>query len=163
MILGVFVAMALIAVLIISSFPPKAAVFFSTGELQAIESTPPMRRVAFHVTNTASRPVFLQVAAIETNSGSAWMPDTQALPANTFRTLGRVGANETARLSIGLPQEPVRSRLRVLASPDATTVQKVRFALRRLFANLRGQGNHKQLWFDKLAIPTYEVVTPEIP
>ena len=119
-------------------------------------------KVTFHVTNTASRAVSLQVAAIERNSASAWIADTQALPINTFRTFGKVGANGTAQLSFELPHEPVPTSLRVLVSPDATTVQKAQFALRRFWANFRGQGQYKQFWFDNLAVPTYQVITPEI-
>jgi hypothetical protein len=163
-ILGIVLATALLAMIVLLSIPtPRPPVFFSTAEAQTIESPPPMRKVTFYATNTASRPVFLQVAAIETNSGSTWIADTQALPAQTFRTLGKVKASETARLSVELPLGPVRNRLRVLVSPDATILQKTQFAVRRLWANLRGQGNHRQLWVDKLAIPAYEIVTPEIP
>jgi hypothetical protein len=163
-ILGIALGTALVAMLVILAIPAtRPSVFFSAAEAQTIESPPPTRKVTFYATNTASRPVFLQVAAIETNSGPTWIADTQALPAQTFRTLGRVKASETARLSVVLPLGPGRSRLRVLVSPDATILQKTQFAVRRLWANLRGQGNHRQLWVDKLAIAAYEVVTPEIP
>ena len=72
-------------------------------------------------------------------------------------------ANGTAKLSFDLAHDPVPTKLRILISPDATTVQKAQFTLRRLWANFRGQGQYKQLWFHNLAVPTYEVITPEIP
>ena len=122
-----------------------------------------MLKLTFDVTNTADRAVFLQVAAIERYSTPAWISDTQALPAGTFRTLGKVGTNAKARLSFELPHDLASTRLQVLVSPDATVVQKAQFAMLRLWANMRGLGQHKQLWFGNLAVPSYQVVTPEIP
>lgn len=163
-ILLVMIATILVVVVVSSLLPTKTAVSFSRAETQRVQSpTGPALKVTFTVTNSAGRWVFLQVAAIETNNGSGWIADTRALPARSFDTLGRVAARETARLSVVIPPGPAPSRLRVLVSPSATTVQKGRFALSRLWANWFGQANHKELWIKNLAIPTCEVVSPEIP
>jgi hypothetical protein len=156
-----FVVATIVAALVISSSRGiKTTVFFSQPYAQ---TNGPMLKLTFDVTNTANRAVFLQVAAIERHSTSAWLSDTQALPADTFLTLGKVGANGNARLSFELLHEPVRTRLRVVVCPDATAVQKAQFAMHRLWANVRGQAQHKQLWIGNLAVPSYQVVTPEIP
>ena len=158
----IILATIFVALIVALLLPTKTTVAFSAPQAETNGTTFPMRKVAFYVTNTASRAVFLQVAAIERNTASAWLADTQALPANTFRALGKVGPNATVRLSFELSHETVPTRLRVLVSPDATTVQKAGFALRRFWANFRGQGTYKQLWFHNLAVPSYQVVTPEI-
>jgi|ERR1035441_60123 hypothetical protein len=118
-------------------------------------------KITFYVTNTASRAVALQVAAVERKSGSLWNADTQALPVHHFSELGKVGANETTECSYVLPYEPEPSRLRVLVSPDATTAQIAQFAMSRFWANVRGQGHYKQFWFSNLVVPSYQVLTPE--
>ncbi len=162
-ILAMVVVAMVLAVVCISSRGTKTKVFFSPPIAETNGATPSMLKLTFEVTNTAARAVFLQVAAIERQNASGWLSDTQALPADTFRTLGKVGANGTARLSCELPHAPVPTRLRVLVSPDATVLQKAQFALRRFWGNVQGQGQYKQLWFSNLAIPSYQVLTPEIP
>src|SRR5262245_44636410 len=149
-----------VAVVISSSRGAKTTVFFSPPRA---ETNGPMLKLTFDITNTAARSVFLSVAAIERRSTSSWLSDTQAFAANTFLTLGKVGADATARLSFELLHEPGPTRLRVLVSPDATAVQKAQFAMQRLWMNVRDQGQFKQLWFSNLAVPSYQVVTPEIP
>src|SRR5438105_1934649 len=126
--------MILVALVVSSARRAPTTVSFSTAQAQTNGTMPPTLKVTFYVTNTASRAVLLQVAAIERNSASAWIADRQALPANTFRAFGKVGANGTAKLSFDLAHDPVPTRLRILISPDATTVQKAQFALRRLWA-----------------------------
>ena len=155
--------MVLVALMVNSARRTRPTVFFSTAQAETNGTISPILKATFYATNRASRAVFLQVAAIERHRGSAWMADTQALPTNTFRTFGKVHAHNTAQLSFELPHDPVPTRLRVLVSPDATIVQKAHFALRRLWANFRGQGQYKQLLFRNLAVPTYQVITPEIP
>jgi hypothetical protein len=120
-------------------------------------------KVTFYVTNKASRAVALQVAAVERKSDSSWIADTQALPAHRYSELGQVGANGITECSFVLPYETVPTRLRVLVSAEATTHQKALFAFRRFWANFRGSGSYKQLWFHDLFIPTYQVITPEFP
>jgi len=163
----VILVMVVTAILIVSitnsSVGTKNTISFSKPRAETNGTTRPSLKVSFDVTNTASRLVFLQVAAIERRSASAWLADTQAIPAHTYRTLGTVGPHGTARLSFELACEQATTRLRVSVSPSATPVQKTQFALCRLWANLRGQGNYKQLWFSDLVVPTYEVVSPELP
>ena len=117
-------------------------------------------KVTFYVTNNASRAVALQVAAVERKS-DLWIADTQALPAHHYSELGQVEANGATECSFVLPYETVPTRLRVLVSLEATTHQKALFAFRRFWANIRGRGSYKQLWFHDLFIPTYQVTTSE--
>ena len=145
----------------------EPVVSFSPGERESVQPTVGLTtlKVAFYVTNTASRWVFLQVAVFETNNGTAWIADTEVLSAKTYRTLGRIGPQDVTRLSVAfdVSREPVRSRLRVLVSQEATSLQKGQFAFRRFWANVRGQGKFKEYWVSNLGVPAYEVVTPEIP
>jgi len=164
---GMVIATIAIVLIVGSSRQTNPVVTFSPGERQSLQSTVGLTtlKVAFYVTNTAGRWVFLQVAAFETNNGTAWIADTEVLSAKTFRTLGKVGAHETVRLSVAfdVSREPVRSRLRVLVSQEATGVQKGQLAVRRFWANVRGQGKFKEYWVSNLGVPAHEVVTPEIP
>lgn len=181
-ILAIVIAAILVAAVVSSSRQTKPSasssrtvtIFFSQAETQIVHSTigpgllpGPRLQATFSVTNTAGRSVVLQVAAIERNDGSGWMADTQAIAANTFLNFGDVEARATARISFvipsAIPAEPMPSRLRVLVSPNATTVQQSGIALRRLRDNWSGRAKHKELWLDNLFIPTYEIVTPEIP
>ena len=162
-ILGVVMVTILVAIVVSSVPRTQSTVFFSSAQAATNATMPPTLKATFYVTNTANRAVFLQIAAIERHRDSAWIADTQALPTNTFRAFGKVGAHGTVQLSFELPHDPVPTRLRVLVSPDATTVQKAQFALCRLWANFRGEGQYKQLWFRNLAVSTYQVITPEIP
>jgi len=163
---GIVIATIAIA-LIVTSRQTEPVVMLSPAEREGVQSAIGLTtlKVAFYVTNTASGWVFLQVAAFETNNGAAWVADTEVLPAKTFRTLGKVGAHETVRLSVAfdVSREPVRSRLRVLVSQEATGVQKGQLAFRRFWANVRGQGKFKEYWVSNLGVPAHEVVTPEIP
>jgi hypothetical protein len=163
---GIVIATIAIA-LIVASRQTKPVVTFSSVERQSVQSTigSTTLKVAFYVTNTASGWVILQVAAFETNNGTAWIADTEVLAAKTFRTLGRIGPQEVKRLSVAfdVSREPVRTRLRVLVSQEATSLQKGQLALRRFWANVRGQGKFKEFWVGNLGVPAYEVVTPEIP
>jgi len=163
---GIVIATIAIAA-IVTSRQATPIITFSPAERQSLQSTVGLTtlKVALYVTNTASGWVFLQAAAFETNNGTAWIADTEVLSAKTFRTLGKVGAHETVRLSVAfdVSREPVRSRLRVLVSQEATSLQKGQLALRRFWANVRGQGKFKEYWVGNLGVPAYEVVTPEIP
>jgi len=161
-ILGIVVVTMLVILVVVSLLPTESTVFFSTAQAETNGTTPPMLKVAFYVTNTAGRAVFL-LAAIERNRNSVWLADTQSFPAGSWRPFGKVEPNDTARLSFEFPHEVVQTRLRVLVAPEATTLQKTQSALRRLWKKSRSQGNYKQLWLDDLFVPTYEIVTPEIP
>lgn len=162
--LMVFVVI-LIAVAISSLRRKEAHVSFSRLETQQVKLQGPygprVRAIVFYATNSANRPVYLQVSAIETNGASGWVADTNALPAHTYWTIGPIGPRQPDRVSFDLPNEPGPTRLRILVSPEGTILQKTRFAVERWWANLRGKEHNKHFWFDYGFVATYEVVTPE--
>jgi uncharacterized protein (DUF58 family) len=82
----------------------RSSITFSLPEIESLDSGPAgrTRRVKFRVTNSAPRSVWLQVAAVETNGGSGWAADTNAIAAGTFETLGAVPASSAAQLTIDL-------------------------------------------------------------
>jgi len=153
-------AATIAVILVLLTLPDERTVFFSTAQADTNATQVKLR---FYATNTAARGVALQVCAIERKDGSVWLADTQAHPANTFGSLGSLEARGHKQLTFQFPYAPGQTRLRVLVSPRATTLQKARFALRRWWANVRGQATHKRFWFSNLAVPTYEVIGPETP
>lgn len=139
----------------------KTTVYFSLP--QTDRTTNPTLKVTFAVTNTANQEVHLFLLAVERQSGSPWIHDWRACPhSDTLRMLGKVGANATGEISAELPDEPAPTRLRVVVQPGATAVQKARHAMRTLWARVRGQRQYQQFWFQNLAAPSYEIITPEI-
>jgi len=161
----IIAVVTLVAAVIISScHAPNTTVFFSSPVVATNGTTFQQLKLTYDVTNKAARAVFLEVAAVERHSSAGWVADTQVLAAHEFGTLGRVGANGIARLSYQFPYQPgSQTRLRVSVAPEATAVQKAHIALQKLWANLRGQGHYKPLWFTTLFVPSYEVTTPGTP
>lgn len=160
----VVLTMVLIAVVVSSLRQKDIPVSFSQVEIQDTNSPVifgPALKVTFYATNSGKRLIELDVRAVETNGGTSWVADTHTQPTNALAYLGIVRAREAVQVSFVLPREPVRTRLRIDVSPEATMLQKTQSAFRRWWANLRGKEHYKQFWFGNLVIPTYEVVTPE--
>lgn len=160
---AVGVLVLVFAWLLTSARQPPERISFSKSQPAGKGQLPLTVKTAFDVTNSAPRAVFLQVVAIERHRESGWITDTQALPANTFRTLGKVKAGGIAHLSFELPQDSAPSRLCVSVAPDATVLQTARFALLRGWETIRGRAHYRQFWVNNLAVPSYRIMTPEIP
>jgi len=164
-IIGGFVAVVVIGWLVSASRQARPSIFFSQPQAQWAKSMADYSPVSFYVTNTGSRPAYLSVTAIQTNSGSVWIADTRAMRTNTSSSFGKgtVLPREAVQLSFTLPPQVASpARLRVMVQRNASIATKARFAWSRLRAN-RAQGKSQQLWIDNLVVPDYEVFTPEIP
>jgi len=84
--------------------------------------------------------------------------DTDALAANSFRTLAKVEANQTVFLSVEFPQTGFTRRLKVLVSEEANPVPESAIALRRIgrkfYVTTRTTNN---FWFAKPRLPIIRI------
>jgi hypothetical protein len=110
----------------------------------------PSQRLDFAVRSAGSKSASVEVSEIQDEHGT-WVP--------ARRGLGDVDAGKHTQLYLYLPPGsscPSNVRMRVLEK--ASGVQKTRYAIRLLIEKASGRYPGKQVWFDGLKVPAYELI-----
>ena len=106
-------------------------------------------RLAFAVRNAGSKPAFFDVSKIKDEHGN-WIP--------SLHILGDVEAGQSTQFYLYLPLGSHPQSLRMRMHEKASVVQKTQLALRLLIKKALGRYPGKQVWFDGLKVPVYEVI-----
>jgi hypothetical protein len=149
--LGLLLGVTILAILTCNS-GSKVTVRFvnaesSNGEFPAYA---PSERLDFAVRNVGSKSASVEVSGIQDEHGT-WVP--------ARRGLGDVDAGKQTQFYLYLPlgsSRPSSVRMRVLEK--ASGIQKTRCAIRLLIEKASGRYPGKQVWFDGLKVPAYELI-----
>ncbi len=109
----------------------------------------PSERFDFAVRNGGSTAASVVVAGIEDEQGN-WVP--------SFHPLGEVEAGQSTQLYLYLPEGSHPRSVRVVALEKATAIQKVKYALKLVIDRASGRYTGKQVWFERLRVPSCEFV-----
>jgi hypothetical protein len=120
-------------------------------------------QVTFLVRNLGRRAAELVLSYLETNGGSGWKLDRSG-PLGPAQQLGEVKGESTKTISLRLTERSAPWRVEVMVYERATSLEKARFAVWRMYDRLRlgddaGRGPHL---VDDQFLEGYDVVTPAI-
>jgi len=150
--IGLVLGITTLALLIRENSGAKVSVSFlkaepSHGEFPTyIEG----ERFDFAARNPGSKPVSVYVLAMEDEHGD-WVSSQP-------RNLGQVQARQTTRLYLYLPLGLHPRSVRMRVYEEASLGQKTEYALSLLIDKAAGRQPRKQVWFDKMQVPTYDLV-----
>src|SRR5205823_10839458 len=94
-------------------------------------------------------PVPFVVSDIKDEHGN-WFP--------SFHILGDAAAGKTTHLYLYVPKGSHPQALRMRGYKKASVVEKAQYGLRLLSEKTLGRYPGKQVWFEKLSVPTYEFI-----
>jgi len=146
------VSLGVTALVILSCYSGSNKVTVSFGKAETsngqFPSYTPSERLDFAVRNAGSKRTSVVVSEIEDEHGN-WVPSRHIL--------GDVEAGQSTQLYLYLPlgSHPRSLRMRVLEK--ASAIQKGRYALKLLVEKASGRYPGKQVWFDGLRVPAYEI------
>src|SRR6266496_3170799 len=149
--LGLLLGVTLLAIRAHDSRGSNVTVSFVNAEVSNGEfpSYAKSERLALAVRNDGSKPAFVVASEIEDEHGN-WVP--------SFHVLGDVEAGQSTQFYLYLPLESHPRSLRVRVSEEASSIQKTRYALKLLRQKASGRYPRKQIWFDGLKVPAYELI-----
>jgi len=149
--LGLLLAVTLLAILTRDSRGSKVTVSFVNAEISNGEfpTYAKCKRLALDVRNAGSKPAFVDASEIEDEHGN-WV--------RSLHVLGQVEAGQSTQFYLYLPLESHPRSLRVRVNKEASLIRKTRYALRLLIEKASGRYAGKQVWFDGLKMPAYEII-----
>jgi hypothetical protein len=148
---GLLLSVATLAVLCRHNGVSKLTVSFVSEE---ISYGPPFsnvecERLAFAVRNDGRTPVPFVVSDIKDEHGT-WLA--------SFHKLDDADAGRTTHLYLYVPKGSHPQAVRLRGYKNATIAEKAQFAARLLIEKALGRYTWKQLWIEKLSVPTYEFI-----
>jgi len=149
--LGLMISLTTLMILTDHNGGSKVTVSFGNSEPSngQFPSYIPCERLDFAVQNDGARPVFLDVSGLQDEDGN-WVP--------SLHILGHVKASERTQVYLNLPQGSHPRSVRIRVSEPASAVQKSRIAFKLLIEKVSGRYSGKQVWFDRLTVPAYQIV-----
>ena len=149
--LGLLLGVTTLVILTCDNGGSKVTVSFAKAEASngQFPSYIMSERLDFGVRNAGSKPAFVDVSEIENEHGN-WVP--------SLHVLGDVEAGQSTQFYLYLPPGTHPRSLRMRVSETASALQKTRFALKLLIEKASGRYPGKQVWFNGLKMPAYEVI-----
>jgi hypothetical protein len=149
--LGLVLGLTTLMIVMFNNRGSKVTVLFVNREPShgQFPSYAESERFDFAFQNAGSNPASVYVSEIEDERG-IWVP--------SIHELGDVEARKSIHHCLYLPLGSHPRSLRMRVREKASAVRKTQFALRLLIDKASGRYPGKQVWFDRLRVPVYDLL-----